>query len=272
MGNNKNILVCGNGPSCGEIDFKRVPKDSKVMRMTTFYFEEKYYAGTRVDYYVDYARRLVDQYFNIRVVRDKGEYDIDMENTWWTVLREPNPHFPAIKSCTEFIQRVPLIAEFRCFYEYYYGKYLPTGMQAIALAVCLGFENVHLAGFDLFSDPHNLHVYPENKGVKERVRAIQKTSVYDTDAPDFQSPDDILAHVQKTNPISMQMDFLKLLAELYPETKILSVCNSSAINEYIAMAAEICDKPWYNPQNKLEDRTKEWHPLPDTMPSRQNKE
>jgi hypothetical protein len=30
------ILVCGNGPSCSQIDFKRVPVETKIMRMTNF--------------------------------------------------------------------------------------------------------------------------------------------------------------------------------------------------------------------------------------------
>ena len=60
-------------------------------------------------------------------------------------------------SCTQLIQEILLIAEFRCFYEYYYVQYLPTGMQAIALDCCQKFSNLYLAGFDLFSDSNNLH-------------------------------------------------------------------------------------------------------------------
>ena len=71
----KNILVCGNGPSCNSIDFTRVPDDVKIMRMTNFYFEDKYYAGKRVDYYVDYAKRLENQYFNIRMINSRQEYE-----------------------------------------------------------------------------------------------------------------------------------------------------------------------------------------------------
>ena len=154
----------------------RVPNDAKIMRLTNFYFEEKYLSGKRVDFYVDYAMRLSHQYFNIRTIHDKGEYDFDLENTWWTVLFEPNSHFPAIKSCTQMIQEIPLIAEFRCFYEYYYGQYLPTGMQAVALGCCLKFSNLYLAGFDLFSDSNNLHAYPENKNVLEAIKKIGSTN------------------------------------------------------------------------------------------------
>lgn len=70
----KSILVCGNGPSCGEIDFTRVPKDAKVMRVTSFFLEDKYYAGRRVDYFVEYAKRLDGQYFNIHTINEKREY------------------------------------------------------------------------------------------------------------------------------------------------------------------------------------------------------
>jgi len=264
-----NILVCGNGPSCEFIDFTRVPKDSKVMRTTMFYSEEKYNAGKRVDYYVDYAKRLVDQYFNIRTINEKGEYEIDMENTWWTVLLESNPHFPTIRSCTEFIQKTPLIAEFRCFYEYYYGQYLPTGMQALALAVVMGFENIFVAGFDLYSDPNNLHAFPELKDVHERMNSYNRTSIYDTTTIISDSTEHIHEQIMKTHPTSMQIKFINLLSALFPSTKILSVCNSSPINEHILLADAIYETPWYQPLAKPCDRIKDWLPLPESMPSRE---
>jgi len=264
----KNILVCGNGPSCGEIDFTRVPEDIKVMRMTNFFLEEKYYAGKRVDYYVDYAKRLDNQYFNVRTINDKKEYDIDMENTWWTVLFESNPHFPTVKSCTELIQRTPLIAEFRCFYEYYYGQYLPTGMQAIALAFCLGFNNIYIAGFDLFSDPNKMHVHPESMVSREIVSKLKKTSPYETEKPNFNSMEEKFNHLHKTHPKSMQVDFIKLLIDLFPKSRILSVCESSVINEYVCVAEKIKNQPWYTPIDKASDRTLDWYPLPESMPSK----
>jgi len=237
------------------------------MRVTNFYLEEKYYVGKRVDYYVDYHKRIVDQYFNIRTINSRKEYDIDMENTWWTVMPGSNPHFPTAKSCTEFIQRVPLIAELRCFYEYYYGQYLPTGMQALALAVCLGFDNVYLAGFDLFSDTKDLHVYKaiEQKCV-ERVRNYERAE-YDTPPLQDMSAKSISAHTSKVHPTFMQVELIQLLSKLFPETRLLSVCESSAINEHVLMGEKLTDKPWYHPQGKPENRTTDWYTLPDNMPS-----
>lgn len=263
----ENILVCGNGPSCKEIDFTRVPSDAKVMRVTQFYFEEKYYAGKRVDYYVEYAKKLTEAYFNVRTIHTKKEYTFNLENLWFTVLSEKNPHFPTIKSCTEFIQQTPLIAEFRCFYEYYYGKYLPTGMQAFALAVCLGFKNVYVTGFDLFSDKDNMHAYPDGEAVIEKIVSRRRDSVYDTGI-NAKTKDGIFDYIHKTHPVSMQVDFIHLLGELFPQTKIMSVSQNSAINEHIALAPVLADTPWYTPEEKPADRTTDWYPLPDTMPGR----
>lgn len=263
----ENILVCGNGPSCKEIDFTRVPKDVKIMRVTQFYFEEMYYAGKRVDYYIDYAKKLDESYFNVRTMHSKGEYEFDLENLWFTVLREKNPHFPTIKSCTDFIQETPLIAEFRCFYEYYYGKYLPTGMQAFALAVCLGFKNVYVTGFDLFADKDNMHAYPDGEGVINKIVNSKRDSVYDSGIT-ASSREGIYEYIHKAHPVSMQVDFIHLLERLFPQTKIASVSASSAINEHIPLAPKLTETPWYTPEAKPEDRTKDWYPLPDTMPGR----
>lgn len=263
----ENILVCGNGPSCREIDFTRVPEDAKVMRVTQFYFEEMYYAGQRVDYYVEYAKKLDESYFNLRTMHTKKEYDFDLENLWFTVLREPNPHFPAIKSCTDYIQQTPRIAEFRCFYEYYYGKYLPTGMQAFALAVCLGFKNVYVTGFDLFSDKDNMHAYPDGKAVISKIVNTRRDSVYDTGIT-ASSKEGIFDYIHKAHPVSMQVEFLNLLKELHPQTNIMSVSQNSAINEYIPIAPVLSDTPWYTPVPKPDDRTTDWYPLPEEMPSR----
>jgi len=265
----KNILVCGNGPSCQKIDYTRTPVDIKVMRVTNFFFEEKYYAGKRVDYYVDYAKRLDNQYFNIHTINEKNEYDINMQDLWWTVLFESNPHFPVIKSCTEFIQKQPMIAEFRCFYEYYYGQYLPTGMQALALAFCLGYDNIYIAGFDLFSDINNLHSYLEGNFTIETIKEYKSTSIYDTKVTASDSKQEIMKNIHKTHPIALQVKFVHLLENLFPETRILSVCNLSAINEHIKMAEKLYESPWYRPLEKSSDRTTDWYPLPDTMPSRQ---
>ena len=179
---------------------------------------------------------------------------------------ESNKHFPAVKSCTKRIQEVPLIAEFRCFYEYYYGQYLPTGMQAIALACCLGFDNLYLTGFDLFSDLNNLHAYPDGKSVMETVKNLGSTSIYDT-SHGIERNSDMASYLHKKHPTEMQVKFVRLLQKIFPNTQFLSVSESSAINEYIEMAPIIYDVPWYSHKKKPANRTTDWYPLPEEMPS-----
>lgn len=260
----KRILVCGNGPSVSNIDYTRVDKGTKVMRMTNFFLEDTYYAGKRVDYYIEYVKRLEHQYFNIRMLDMKGEYDCDMENVWMTVMFEPNPHFPTIKMATPIIQKNAMIAEFRSFYEFYYGQYLTTGLQGIALAVCLGFDEVYLAGFDFFSDPNNLHPFNAGSRMTEVLNTgnAKQTGAYETTGSAGNSAVYSLTH----HPIELQIDFLRLLCKLYPSTKIMSVTSSSPINKVVDMAPQLYDKPWYIPKKKNSDRTTDWFEFPDSMP------
>ena len=66
----------------------------------------------------------------------------------------------------------------------------------------------------------------------------------------------------------MQVKFMQLLQKLFPETQILSVSESSGINDHIEMAPVIYDKQWYCHQDKPLDRTCNWYDLPEEMPSR----
>lgn len=180
---------------------------------------------------------------------------------------ENNKHFPTAKSCTQLIQEQPLIAEFRCFYEFYYGKYLPTGMQAIALACCLGFNNIYLTGFDLFSDMCNLHPWTDGKSVADRINQYERTSIYNTTGGSEKSVD-ISGYINKRHPVDMQIKFIYLLRKLFPATRFYSVSEKSAINEHVEMAPVLYETPWYSHQDKPADRTTEWYPLPEEMPSR----
>ncbi|EFP3399602.1 alpha-2,3 sialyltransferase, partial [Campylobacter jejuni] len=48
MSMNINALVCGNGPSLKNIDYKRLPKQFDVFRCNQFYFEDRYFVGKDV--------------------------------------------------------------------------------------------------------------------------------------------------------------------------------------------------------------------------------
>ena len=165
---------------------------------------------------------------------------------------------------TPLIQANPLIAEFRSFYEYYYGQYLTTGLQGIALAVCLGYKEIYLAGFDLFSDPNNLHPFNAGDHMTEVLNAVSANTsgAYETKG----SVGDSAAYSQTHHPSELQVSFLKLLMKLYPDTKIMSVTETSPINSVVGIAPQIYDEPWYVPEVKGADRTTDWFKFPESMP------
>lgn len=138
----------------------------------------------------------------------------------------------------------------------------------MALAVCLGFENVYVAGFDLLKPAEKMHTYDVGERVIKTIEGYERNSIYDTTVPKTRCVKANLEHVQKTHPESMQVKFIHLLEKIYPKTQILSVSKSSEINEYIQSADRIYDTPWYSPEAKPNDRTTDWYPLPESMPSR----
>ena len=231
----KNILVVGNGHSFTEIDYSRLPEEFKVMRFNDFYKEDKYYVGRRVDYCLCYSQKLDTKYYCWRVVNMSGEYEIDMLNgIYAAVLFEPDKHFPSVKLLSPLIQQNIAIAEFRCFYEYYHELYLPTGIQGIALAAILGFDNVFLAGFDLAINPNALHPW-ENEDEISR---------------------DKLSHFRNRHPVDIQVEFLALLKGQFQNTRFLSVCENSQINQYIEKAPVIRDDLEFTIEPKPENRTR----------------
>jgi len=142
-------------------------------------------------------------------------------------------------------------------------------MQALALAFCLGYENIYVAGMDLLIDHGTKKLYQTGRRVIESVDSFKSTGIYDTPGGVLKNGvPDIDGYVESVHPTSMQIDFLKLLIELFPETKILSVSETSEINEHISVAKKLHDTPWYSPTDKPKDRTVDWFPLPDTMPNK----
>ncbi|MDR3048574.1 MAG: hypothetical protein LBV16_01845 [Elusimicrobiota bacterium] len=267
----KRTLVVGNGPSYTEIDFRMVPKDADVFRMTAFFFEDKYYVGKNVDYFLDYYVRLENQYFNLHCLNETGQYNVNKNNIYITVATECNEHFPTVIPATPILHKNKAIAEFRKFYEYYYGHYLTTGITAVGLAVCLGFKEIYLAGFDFYSDENKFYPYDTSakSGLQSAGRIIHSTvnSIYHTVRR--QEGESIKTAVLKNHPTEMAVKFLELLHREYPSVKFYSVSQASPITKLISFirpAPIIYKKPWYSPQPKPENAIKDWLPLPETMP------
>ena len=226
-----NILIVGNGHSYAEIDYRRLPSEYKIMRFNDFYKEDKYYIGKRVDYCLCYSKQLEQIYYRWRTLNNMkvDGYEIDIINgIYATVLFEQNKHFPSVKMATHLIQQNIAIAEFRSFYEYYHEQYLPTGIQGIALAEVLGFDNIYIAGFDFGLNTISLHKWD-----------------------DSESSSDELMRFHNRHPLEMQIEFINLLKTQYKNTKLLSVCEKSPINKYINKGPIIYENINYVIQPKI---------------------
>ena len=72
----KSIIIAGNGPSLAHIDYRRMPKNAKILRLNNFFFEDKYYLGQNVDYYLTDAGYLEGMYFNLHNLNERRQYNI----------------------------------------------------------------------------------------------------------------------------------------------------------------------------------------------------
>ena len=72
----KSIIIAGNGPSLAHIDYRRLPENAKILRLNNFFFEDKYYLGQNVDYYLTDAGYLEGMYFNLHNLNESRQYNI----------------------------------------------------------------------------------------------------------------------------------------------------------------------------------------------------
>ncbi|EAH6211334.1 alpha-2,3 sialyltransferase, partial [Campylobacter jejuni] len=77
MSMNINALVCGNGPSLKNIDYKRLPKQFDVFRCNQFYFEDRYFVGKDVKYVFFNPFVFFEQYYTSKKLIQNEEYNIE---------------------------------------------------------------------------------------------------------------------------------------------------------------------------------------------------
>ncbi|MDR0485123.1 MAG: hypothetical protein LBH29_00170, partial [Elusimicrobiota bacterium] len=206
----KQILIAGNGTSNTSVDFRRVPKGIEVFRVTAFFLEDKYYLGKNVDYFLDYYLNLDYVYLTLHHLNKRNEYKINKNNIYVTVTETANEHFPTVIPATPILHKNKAIAEFRRFYEYYYGHYLSTGITAIGLAASLGFEEIYLTGFDFYTNKGQLYPYiplTPNSCELENTKTTDGGGIYRTIKYKGESNADAAV---RNHPTQMQIDFIEL--------------------------------------------------------------
>ena len=181
-------VIAGNGPSLAEIDYARLPKDFDVFRCNQFYFEDKYYLGKRIKATTFATWTTFEQVYTLLNLKQNQEYDID--HVFLHDLRFPRiaKSQEDIEAMTEFlnhnvfIQRIyegiysKNIAEFlehsKLQALYFYKNYT-SGLYLCAIAIALGYTELHLCGIDFYegksyafddSKPNFLSVMPKYGG------------------------------------------------------------------------------------------------------------
>jgi len=241
----KKIIICGCGPSITRIDYRRFPKDAAVFRMNNFFFEDKYYAGRKVDYYYTDFGFLRNQFFNLYNLNENKEYDID------TIYSNQNPKrvMPTVEDIDTVIFQNKNFSEYICFYDRYYKYWLSGGIRAVFAAVMLGYDEIYMVGFDFYSNEN----YPW-KNVDHPV--LMKYTPRDSD-------DNIKNVINRYHPTEVQIKALELVKNT-TKAKLYSICENTPLNNYVEMAPIINDTDDnYIVEEKKESYTKDWLNLPE---------
>jgi len=244
------IIIAGNGPSKTRINYKRVPKNAKICRVNNFYFEDKYYLGRVVDYYLVGIALLPQQFYNMRYLIENNEYDIkDMyvNNHWKNLKKEKkmNAFFPTVKEINPLINDLTEIIKFFKYYEYYYSKIPTVGSLAIAMAIGLGYKEIYITGIDFYAHDEK---YAFDNGINFLNIRNEQDLNYKGLNPQQHS-------------VMMEKEFIKMIMKNY-DIKLYSICEDTEMNTLIEMAPELYENEIS--QEKEKDYLNDWLILPET--------
>lgn len=252
------IVIAGSGHSLLKIDYSRLPKEFHTFRVNNFYFEDKYYLGKHVDYYLCGVALLEQQFYNIQALKIRNEYTINsfFVHNHHNLFEEGKykDSFPTVRVCNTFKNSIPEIYELIQFHEFYYKKSIMAGTIAILTAIGLGYKEIYLTGIDLYNTQSS-SAYPFPLGetfIDIRFRNSQfknKEEMYqlDTRAHDINIDKQILCHIKD-----------KTHVQLYS-------LSDSPINTYIPLAPIMRDTS-YIAEAKANTSLNDWLLLPFAPP------
>lgn len=258
MNSSRNIIIAGNGPSLTKIDYSRMPEEYEVARLNNFFFEDKYYLGKRVDYYLTDATILDGEYLNLYKLQEKKEYDIGkilVSNANESTLKT----YPGVVDAFEMFFSFPNqhFHKFWFVYSHYYAQYLSGGTFLIFLAYIMGYRNIYLIGFDLYKD--TLKLYP-----------------WETSPPEFAKrhpihvEKNVMNIINKSHPQDMQLKAIELLKK-HTDINLYSISSESSINDHVALAPVKNKESKFKILDKSSDRLKDWVPVPSIYSEKREK-
>ncbi len=246
----KPIVIAGNGPSLARIDYRRLPKDVDVFRCNQFYFEDKYYLGRHVRGVFFPKWMMRQQYFQIRALQQRGEYTFD-DMYYFADRPDADAQFdwPRVKNAFPYLSAIPEFYELSRFLGLYYTFSFTSGFNMLIAALGMGYKEIYLIGLDFY----------EGWGGANYA--------FDTNKPQLLA---LLPDLKKKGfkvglGHGKEIDLMALsLAQKMPDVKIYSLCEQTALNEYVPLAPVL--HPQIKPvEEKDDDAIKDFLPLPHVL-------
>lgn len=145
----RTAIIAGNGPSLAQIAPGRLTADDTVFRCNSFFLEDRFHVGTRADMVYIGGDRAAP--FIADTLRDAcGQYQLSA----WTTARPRIERFVPGRLSLPFQPMRYRDAETEAFVTEQRARYdaLPTGgTLCLLLADALGFDQLLVAGIDLYS-------------------------------------------------------------------------------------------------------------------------
>ncbi|HEB9350875.1 TPA: alpha-2,3 sialyltransferase [Campylobacter coli] len=203
MNINTNALVCGNGPSLQNIDYKKLPINYDVFRCNQFYFEDKYFTGKDIKYAFFNPFVFFEQYYTAKQLIQKNEYTINNLICSSFGL----PYIDGVNFISNFelyfsdaflghkiIKKLKDFFAFIIYNEVHKKQRITSGVYMCATAVALGYKNIYVCGIDFYQDMNNLYAFDNNKKnllnictdfKNEKFKFINHSMEYDLQALNF---------------------------------------------------------------------------------------
>ena len=219
----KCAVIAGNGPSLAQIDYSRLPKDYKLFRCNQFYLEEAYYLGRHIDFVFFVKWAMLENYYTMQNLINRGEYSCD--SIWCPGNRDDHMAacFPALQFGSECVRNLREMFIFLNFWGLYEGVGTTSGTYMCVMAAALGYEELYLAGFDLYYGD-NYYAFgvdrPNLLKINPRVASPSYDGGYGGHAREF------------------DLQVLDFLTKKY-SVKLYSLCPTSPLSAHFDLAPDV---------------------------------
>ncbi|OEV44255.1 alpha-2,3 sialyltransferase [Campylobacter jejuni] len=263
-----NAVICGNGPSLKNIDYKRLPKEFDVFRCNQFYFEDRYFVGKNIKYAFFNPFVFFEQYYTSKKLIQNGEYII--ENIVCSTFNLPSINDESFIKLSpsyfcdtllghEVLSKINDFLAFVKYNEIYENKRMTSGIYMCATAVALGYKNIYLTGIDFYDDNNNMYAFEskQHNMLSLLSNFKNKDSVYEAHSKNFDLETLIFLKekynvnfytLNENSPISKYID----LAPIENSNFILKDKPSNYINDIL-----IPNSKYKNPIHKIQNQLKQ---------------